>query len=325
MKPPSARRLAAVLGASVIVYAAGAWWVLDRYSVSNLSNGAWTLIGLAVVSQLAAKLAFGKLFQDGLAREGRAVGTASAFRAALVGAGVARLIPIGGAITPLAMAWAVRREGASTVGAALRATILNYAGLLGITGVALVIVDKRVEVGVAGAGLTLAGIVCVISSLALMLGAGRLTVLSKLARGRLRGWLDKTMLDHPADLRAQAFMWTRILCETLSLGLVLAAFGLELSPSAVGAAFGVTQLFAGIPGTPGGIGFAEVGLVGTLALLGLAPALTAGPTVIYRIVSYWLPALAGILAGGVTFLRVTQRDASYASGDRPGPGGPANT
>lgn len=304
MRTPSARNVALVVTASAVAYAAGAWWVFERFPISNLSNGAWALVGLATVFQFAAKLAFGKLFQDGLAREGRPLGTVTAFRAALVGAGVARLIPVGGAITPLAMAWATRREGPATVGAALRATVLNYAGLLGLTGVSLVLV--KTEVDLAGVGLTFAGAVCIVISLAMMLGAGRLTVLTKLARGRTRRWLHGAMFDHPADVRAQAFLWIRVFCEATSLGLVLAAFGLDLSLLSVGAAFGVTQLFSGIPGTPGGLGFAEAGLVGTLAVLGLAPAATVGPTIVYRVVSYWLPALAGVLAGGVTFLRSTE-------------------
>src|SRR5690554_7424457 len=44
------------------------------------------------------------------------------------------------------------------------------------------------------------------------------------------------------------------------LALVMWAFGVDLSLVEVMTVFGVSQIAAGIPGTPGGIGFAEAGL-----------------------------------------------------------------
>lgn len=321
----SARRVYTLVTVSAAAYALAAWWVFDNYTATSIGPQGWLLIGLAIFFQFLAKYAFGKLFQDGLAREGGDLGGKSAFRAALVGAGVARLIPVGGAITPLAMSWATRGEDRSTVGAALRATILNYAGLLTLTGLTLIIIDLSEPIQWTGPGLLLIGLVCLGAGLVFMFGAGKLTALSRVARGRLRRWLDKTMLDHPADLRAQALIWGRVLSEAASLGLVLTAFGLTLTPESVGATFGITQLFAGIPGTPGGLGFAEAGLVGTLAVLGVSPAAAAGPTIVYRIVSYWLPAAAGLLAGGFTFLRLRDQVGDERLGDLPDPGGPAKT
>jgi uncharacterized protein (TIRG00374 family) len=57
-------------------------------------------------------------------------------------------------------------------------------------------------------------------------------------------------------------------------------------------------LLALIPLTPGGLGFVEAGLVGTLTLAGVHAndALTA--TLLYRLVSYWLP----LPAGGIAYL-----------------------
>jgi len=51
-----------------------------------------------------------------------------------------------------------------------------------------------------------------------------------------------------------------------------------------------------IPLTPGGLGFVEAGLVGTLTLAGVPAhdALTA--TLLYRLVAYWLPLPAGGIA-----------------------------
>jgi hypothetical protein len=50
---------------------------------------------------------------------------------------------VGGAITPVAMAWSARSEARHTSGAAIRATVLNYAGLLVGTGAVLVWIQAR--------------------------------------------------------------------------------------------------------------------------------------------------------------------------------------
>jgi hypothetical protein len=55
-------------------------------------------------------------------------------------------------------------------------------------------------------------------------------------------------------------------------------------------------LLALIPLTPGGLGFVEAGLVGTLTVAGVPAndALTA--TLLYRLVAYWLPLPVGGIA-----------------------------
>jgi uncharacterized protein (TIRG00374 family) len=68
-------------------------------------------------------------------------------------------------------------------------------------------------------------------------------------------------------------------------------------------AYAAAQLLALIPLTPGGLGFVEAGLVGTLTLAGVPAheALTA--TLLYRLVAYWLPLPAGGIAYGLFRLR----------------------
>jgi uncharacterized protein (TIRG00374 family) len=62
-------------------------------------------------------------------------------------------------------------------------------------------------------------------------------------------------------------------------------------------------LLALIPFTPGGIGFVEAGLVGTLTVAGVPAhdALTA--TLLYRLVAYWLP----LPVGGVAYVLFRRR------------------
>jgi hypothetical protein len=50
------------------------------------------------------------------------------------------------------------------------------------------------------------------------------------------------------------------------------------------------------PVTPGGLGIVEASLSGLLILAGVRPGYAVLATLAYRIASYWLPLLAGLLA-----------------------------
>jgi uncharacterized protein (TIRG00374 family) len=84
--------------------------------------------------------------------------------------------------------------------------------------------------------------------------------------------------------------------DYLALLCALRAVGAAPRPSLVVLAYAAAELLALIPFTPGGLGFVEAGLVGTLTLAGVPPhnALTA--TLLYRLVAYWLPLPVGGLA-----------------------------
>ena len=61
-------------------------------------------------------------------------------------------------------------------------------------------------------------------------------------------------------------------------------------------AFVTASLLSRVPFTPGGLGFVEAGLTGTLTLAGLSPGDAVLATLAYRLVSYWLPIPVGALA-----------------------------
>jgi uncharacterized protein (TIRG00374 family) len=91
--------------------------------------------------------------------------------------------------------------------------------------------------------------------------------------------------------------------DFLALLLVLRAVGAEPRPSLVLLAYAGAGLLALIPFTPGGLGFVEAGLVGTLTLAGVSATDAVFATLAYRLVSYWLP----IPAGGVAYLAFRRR------------------
>jgi len=84
-----------------------------------------------------------------------------------------------------------------------------------------------------------------------------------------------------------------------ALLLALLAVGARPAPSAVLLAFCVAQVLALIPLTPGGLGFVEAGLTGTLALAGVATGDALVATLAYRLAAYWLPLPVGGIAYAV--------------------------
>ena len=112
-------------------------------------------------------------------------------------------------------------------------------------------------------------------------------------RDRIRGLLAER------DVLRRVIMWGTInwLLDLLALWLFLRAFGGSVSPDGLLVAFGLANVLASVPITPGGLGIVEGIYIPTLVGFGV-PAATATVTVLtYRIAQFWLP----ILAGGVSY------------------------
>jgi uncharacterized protein (TIRG00374 family) len=86
--------------------------------------------------------------------------------------------------------------------------------------------------------------------------------------------------------------------DYLALLCGLRAVGAAPRPSLVVLAYAAAELLALIPFTPGGLGFVEAGLIGTLTLAGVPAHLAVTATLLYRLVAYWLP----LPVGGIAYL-----------------------
>ena len=100
-------------------------------------------------------------------------------------------------------------------------------------------------------------------------------------------------------LRQHKFMTSvtsvgRALGDYLALYASLLAVGLRPSPAIVLVAFIAANAAGMVPFTPGGLGFVEAGLSGTLVLTGAQEDQALAAVAIYRLVSCWLPVLAGV-------------------------------
>jgi uncharacterized protein (TIRG00374 family) len=96
--------------------------------------------------------------------------------------------------------------------------------------------------------------------------------------------------------RATLFAVGRAGFDFFTLLAALAAFGSDARPSLVLLAFASALLLGMIPLTPGGLGFVEAGLTGMLTLAGVSAADAVSVALVYRLMSFWLPIPAGLIA-----------------------------
>ena len=123
-------------------------------------------------------------------------------------------------------------------------------------------------------------------------------------RDRVRETLGRRW---PEALAAAVGRWG---FEYFVLLVALEAMGAHADPWLVLLAFVAASALGMIPLTPGGLGFVEAGLTGTLALAGVHADLAVLATLGFRLVSFWLPIPAGLIAAWLfrrRFPRVTAR------------------
>lgn len=88
----------------------------------------------------------------------------------------------------------------------------------------------------------------------------------------------------------------RWVLDYLTLLAALTAVHASPRPATVLLAFCAAQFLGTLPLTPGGLGFVEAGLTGTLVLAGVGTGAAVVATLAYRLVSFWLPIPAGAIA-----------------------------
>ena len=116
-----------------------------------------------------------------------------------------------------------------------------------------------------------------------------------------RDFIKRTLGDRL--FRAIGAATAKSVFDYLVLICCLRALGAHPRPSLVLLAYVTASLLGMIPATPGGLGFVEAGLVGTLALAGVSAGDAVVATLSYRLVSFWLP----IPIGGVAYVWYRRR------------------
>ncbi|MDH5503124.1 MAG: YbhN family protein [Acidimicrobiia bacterium] len=288
-----------VIGVVLVVYSAALVLAARQWDLPSLTGRVFAFLALALAFELLAKVMFAALFRMGLDSVGSTVTWKASILAALAGSAVARLIPAGGALTPSTMAWAVRDEQPDTAGAAVRITMLTYAGLLIMTGLGLAWIATEGPHPVLFAGALILAPVLTIVGIVVMAGAAWLDRLVKRLPRRLAKYLSPTAGGGKVTIMEASLVAIRVVAEAMVLWAAMAAFGIFLTPSEVFVAHGLSMIIGGLPGLPGGLGIVEGGIIGILTAYGLSTTVVVAPVLVYRVVDYWIPAGIGLAAFGV--------------------------
>jgi uncharacterized protein (TIRG00374 family) len=254
--------------------------------------------------------------------------------AQLSGNAVGRVVPGGGAVSTAFSASMLRRAGIDTGEAA--AAFTASTGLQIATRLALPVLALPAILGGApishslataaylGLGvlvlLVVAGVAAFASDAPLELaGKGLQWLLNATVRRHrhVTGLPEELITDRNFIRTTVGEQWQRAIVaaaanagfDYLALLCALRAVGADPQPSLVLLAYAAAGLLALIPLTPGGVGFVEAGLVGTLTLAGVSGSDALAATLLYRLVSYWLP----LPAGGIAYVLFRRRYGSVRS------------
>jgi uncharacterized protein (TIRG00374 family) len=147
-----------------------------------------------------------------------------------------------------------------------------------------------------------AGIVCRLANRIPMLdGVGVSRVLHRVAQ-RLR------LLGADRALLVRAALWASAnwLLDAASLWVFVAAFGYRVNVDGLVVAFGLANVLAAVPLTPGGLGVVEAVLTSALVGFGTPRGTAVLAVIVYRLVNFWLP----IPVGGLAYLSLKVGPAS---------------
>jgi hypothetical protein len=124
------------------------------------------------------------------------------------------------------------------------------------------------------------------------LDADRFTSLAERLARRFGGLME----DRRLLARAVGWAAANWLLDAASLWVFVAAFGHVISPVDLLTAYGLANILAAVPITPGGLGVVEFVLVSLLAGFGLTDGQALSAVLAYRAVNFWLPIPFGGLA-----------------------------
>lgn len=122
---------------------------------------------------------------------------------------------------------------------------------------------------------------------------------------KLEGLGDRLLVERDEIRETMGSRWLEAVGAAVGrwafeyLVLLLALFAIDAKPDpwSVLLAFVTASLLSMIPITPGGLGFVEAGLTATLATAGIGAQKALATTLLFRLVSFWLPMPVGAVAG----------------------------
>jgi uncharacterized protein (TIRG00374 family) len=282
-------------------------------ALSHLNPG---LILVAIALEAGSIVALAQLYRTSVANFDHDIGFSQALRLSMGMFTLTRILPAGGAA---AAVFGAAQLSELDVKPASGATSVVVAGVLGMTTLAA-IVGLGAAVSLVRGVLPAGYIAPVVVLLGMVLGIGYLAYriarnvsymqavvrrLEAVAR-RLRMKLDLAKIYEVVEglsLRMPStrqlrplFGWSALnwLLDVAVLWLVFAALGQRLPIAVLLVGYGVANLAMALPITPGGLGLVEAGMSSTFTAFGVPGATAVVGVLGYRLISFWLPLLAGV-------------------------------
>lgn len=264
-------------------------------AATHVGHPQWVWLGAAVVSGVAALVAYGELHRRLLLVGGQRLPGTTVQAISFAENAISTTVPVVGGAGSLGYAIdELRRRGVDT---AVAAWSVLMAGV--ITTVTLLVVGSF---GLAWAG-WIPVPVAVLAAALVALGTTTLWLLlthPEAPHRLLHGWTGadsavRRLAEQVAALRPGPARWTGLigvalaswLLDVLTLVASAAATGTRVQLGALVAGFLVVQASIALQVLPGGAGLAEAGLLGVLVGAGVPPAAAAATALTYRLIS-WL-------------------------------------
>lgn len=287
---------------------------LDR--TLRVLSGISPLVGLAAVAAQAGSLAAYTQLARGLVEPPARPRFAAMLRPQLVTVGMSHVLPGGGvAATPFGFR-VLRRTGLTPAEAGLvlgAEAAVSWMVLIAVLWTALLVSIPFRDGNAPYIGLAAAGAAVIGGVVIAVLGAFRA---SRRVAGLVRGTARLLRADDPeaavrmvratarrfrdltADRRraARAVGWgvTQVALDALSLWLFLAALGVRVPPDALVVSYGLANVSAAVPLTPGGVAVFEAVLVSAMTAFGTPATASVVGVLAYRLVQFWLPIPIGL-------------------------------
>jgi uncharacterized membrane protein YbhN (UPF0104 family) len=221
------------------------------------------------------------------------LGFGYAQRVALASLGVGPLVP-GNPASGTGIGYAELRRVRVTTG---RAATASFALVIGIPAASMAMLAGPTLIG-SGLATSLPdgwkGVVLVAGALALVLAAGTATVLVRGTRDDRAGRAVAALGGSPNAMLLLALGCLAWLCDAGCLWLTGVALHTRLPLAALPMAYVAAVAIGALPVLPGGLGAVEVTLPAIFAAGGSSYAASAVVVLAWRLLSFWLPTLAGL-------------------------------
>jgi putative heme transporter len=323
---------------ALAVVTVGSQWGTLRSGVEQLTHLDWRNLRLALYAEALSLIALAQLTRLLLATGGVRLRLGSVLGLTVASNAMVLTLPGGPALGASFSFDQLRRRGVRTSLSAYAVAVTFIFISVALVVIALVGIDLAGGAGPAAPfRLVATAATCLMASLAVACGLA-------LRRPRCRGRLERklaTLSSHPrwgrrvarlrewvgelASVRLPALTLLRCLavamlnwiCDCGCLVFSILAVGGHVPWQAVLAAYGLTQLAAMLPITPGGIGVVEATLSVLLIAYHMPAPKAVAAVILYRIISYWIVVPVGWATVGALLAIQRQRRGRARAGQAP--------